>query len=465
MLPSSGVRRRSPRVLPNATKNIYNVVAYPCRNEMLAKVAVNYQKIWSWKYMRYYFVNLRTEGKRTQWSYPPAVNKHNESIILTPRSYFNTHKTNDSADLEYIHSTVRHEREAREAAEKVARRQQRALLDQGQRGDSDAEDYDNYQGAEGDELLEMLRVRKEKKRQKALLIKSEGHRGDGKGDDDDDTARIEGEAEEKDKKHVEDVKGEEDSEKVDSSLALVAVGGGAAATVGLNRYRIQKQIKEQRIKQKKRILNLSLVAAARKLAEEKLVGKGGLTREQASKKLQGSCRIWLARRELAARAEGLWVLVRPDQSKGNTKAGKKPRPYYFNMRTRETSWIKPKAFGLKQPKEITMNECKKKLKRWFFAGNNVVKRMEMTYPVSHKYLTDTAATKIQKIGRSFLARDEARAVTWATWEEEIDEDTGEPFYRHVLDSYNTKWERPWTPRDTLTRMRAEKKKKKEKRAP
>ena len=31
-------------------------------------------------------------------------------------------------------------------------------------------------------------------------------------------------------------------------------------------YRIQKQIKEQRIKQKKRILNLSLVAAARKLA-------------------------------------------------------------------------------------------------------------------------------------------------------------------------------------------------------
>ena len=37
----------------------------------------------------------------------------------------------------------------------------------------------------------------------------------------------------------------------------------------------------------------------------------------------------------------------------------------------------------------------------------------------------------------------------------MDEDTGLPFYRHVLDSYNTKWERPWTPRDSLTRIRQE----------
>ena len=31
------------------------------RNEMLARVALNYQKVWNWKYNRYYFVNLRMD--------------------------------------------------------------------------------------------------------------------------------------------------------------------------------------------------------------------------------------------------------------------------------------------------------------------------------------------------------------------------------------------------------------------
>lgn len=54
-----------------------------------------------------------------------------------------------------------------------------------------------------------------------------------------------------------------------------------------------------------------------------------------------------------------------------------------------------------------------------------------------------------------MARSEAREVVWTTWEEDYDEDTGAKFYRNVLDAYNTRWERPWTPRDSLTRIEQE----------
>lgn len=219
--------------------------------------------------------------------------------------------------------------------------------------------------------------------------------------------------------------------------------------------KVKQQVDAQRKQQKERILKLNHAASGRRVVHENLIRKGGLTRDQASKKLQGSCRIWIARRELAARAETLWHLVRPDMDKSKAKGGKKPRSYYFNMRTRQTQWIKPKAFGTKAPREVTTTECKRIFKKWWLRGNKVIKYPDMVYPVSHAYLYNTAATKMQKIARAYLARDEAREVTWSTWEEEMDEDTGLPFYRHVLDSYNTKWERPWTPRDSLTRMAQE----------
>ena len=87
------------------------------RNEVLARVAINYQKVWNWKYNRYYFVNLR-EDKKTSWNYPPSINKHNEDVIMTPRSYFNMNQTNGVSDLEYIHSPVREQREARARAQR-----------------------------------------------------------------------------------------------------------------------------------------------------------------------------------------------------------------------------------------------------------------------------------------------------------------------------------------------------------
>ena len=67
----------------------------------------------------------------------------------------------------------------------------------------------------------------------------------------------------------------------------------------------------------------------------------------------------------------------------------------------------------------------------------------------------TPFRSVRSLGRAFLARSEAREVVWTTWEEEVDEDTGAKFYRRFTDSYDTRWERPWTPRDSLVRMEQE----------
>jgi hypothetical protein len=110
----------------------------------------------------------------------------------------------------------------------------------------------------------------------------------------------------------------------ESELALVAVGAGAAATVGLRRKKT-RQIAEQKKAAKLRVLQLNVRAAALRAHEENLLKKGGLTREEASKKLQSACRVWIARRELAGRAHALWMLVRPDNGKQAGKAGKRAR--------------------------------------------------------------------------------------------------------------------------------------------
>ena len=85
-------------------------------NRMLAQVAMNYQKVWNWKYMRYYYVNLRSmhfdsqaktgtgaksDSHYTQWKKPPAITKHNEHAVLTPRSYHDMYNTSECADLEF----------------------------------------------------------------------------------------------------------------------------------------------------------------------------------------------------------------------------------------------------------------------------------------------------------------------------------------------------------------------------
>ena len=80
-----------------------------------------------------------------------------------------------------------------------------------------------------------------------------------------------------------------------SSLALIAVGSGSAAAATLSAHRLAKETETQLTASKTRVLVLNRFAASRRAAHADLIRKGGLTREQASRKLQGSCRIWLAR--------------------------------------------------------------------------------------------------------------------------------------------------------------------------
>ena len=497
------------------------------KTEMLARVAMNYQKIWNWKYMRYYYLNLR-EGKKTSWKRPPAVNKYNEGIVLTPRSYYEMYGTDETTDLTYLTSPVREEKDRRRAVEKAIKRQQ--SLREAEEREKMNVDEDSSDG-EGGTLIEKIKRKKERKKTReeeaeraardprASVLKPDqiGVFKDKSmrktqmelqqfsfGPNDEDAGvgsqktwspkvteksgpgriTIMSDYSAKNKKgsassalvsFAEDGVEEGEEGGVDGdgvevvndslpspSLAMVAIGGGLNAVSGLNQVRVSREIKRQHAAQKERVMRIKGMAAGKQLAEEQLVGKGGLTREQASQKLQASCRIWLGRRELAARASVLWVKVRPDMSKADKVSGKRGRSWYFNFRTRESRWVKPKAFGVGEPKEITMDECKKRMKNYWRRGNKFIDRMDMVYPKSKQWLADTAATKIQSLGRAFLARSEARLVTWTTWAEETDEDTGDIFYRHVLDAYNTQWERPWTPTDSLRRLKRERKEKKKK---
>ena len=106
------------------------------------------------------------------------------------------------------------------------------------------------------------------------------------------------------------------SELLSPSLALIAVGSGSSAAATLSAHRIAKDTEAQLASSKSRVLVLNRFAASRRAAHAELIRKGGLNREQASRKLQGSCRIWLARRDLASRAEVHWILVRPDSKVG-----------------------------------------------------------------------------------------------------------------------------------------------------
>ncbi len=398
------------------------------RNRMLAKVSTNYQKVWNWKYMRYYFVNLR-KNNESQWTHPPCISRHNEAVVLTPRSYFTLHNIEGCADKEWLNSEKRKEKDARRKAEKREKRRRNLL-------EAENEFKAKQDLPEGHEESDLVSL--DFSGQPVVLHPL----GEGS--------------------PIARQQFDDDSSLASSAdMSMIAVGGGGAAIAGLRRRRaVEGQRQNNAMKDRVQVLNRR--AAAQRLAEENLVRKGGLTRDLASKRLQSACRIWLARRELAARAEGLWVHVRPEQNKLQTKSGKRPRAYWFNFRTKETVWVKPKAFGTSQIREITTTECKKRLKKWWMRGNKRIVNMNLTYPPSHEALYNLAARLIQGIGRMYISRQIARDLTWETWDEEEDLDTGEPFWRKISGSGVVeggeelfKWERPWTPRDSLVRIRAE----------
>jgi hypothetical protein len=99
------------------------------RNKFLAKVSLNYQKVWNWKYMRYYYVNLRDEEGESQWHRPPCVTKHTEEVVLTPRSFYEIHKTDSCADLEFLTSEARAEKKRQDKLEALRKKRERRSED------------------------------------------------------------------------------------------------------------------------------------------------------------------------------------------------------------------------------------------------------------------------------------------------------------------------------------------------
>lgn len=200
-----------------------------------------------------------------------------------------------------------------------------------------------------------------------------------------------------------------------------------------------------------RVLVLSRRLAALRSAKERAAAKGPVSREAACKRLQGACRIWLARKELAARAEYIFYLVQPEAPKLKKKAGKKPRPYYFNILTRKSYWNKPKCFGSKSAKVVTAEEAVKRSGRLESRLGRRVFDVDLTYPPTEAARGEAAAVYVQCLVREFLARARVRAATRTVWEERVDEET-EMTYYHNRKSGADVWERPWSPSVVLERM-------------
>jgi hypothetical protein len=228
------------------------------------------------------------------------------------------------------------------------------------------------------------------------------------------------------------------------------------------------------------------------------------------------------------------------------------------MRTRETRWIKPKAFGTLDVKEITALECKKRLKRWYLKGNKFVLNVNLVYPATRgakerdavvimqtfarmyvragvggggggegggrsglprerarsgrlrrRFVASGAApaeraaktprrslgassslafarlslalpslaltfarahlrsrspslalafARLRSLSPRYLARGTARYVTWSVWFEDVDLDSELPFWRRAGrggGGEETRWDRPWTPRARMARVRQE----------
>jgi hypothetical protein len=161
----------------------------------------------------------------------------------------------------------------------------------------------------------------------------------------------------------------------------------------------------------------------------------------------------MARRELAARAGMIILLVKPEVPKAQAHGGKKPRSFYFNVATKQSSWTKPKCFGKNVLKEVTIAEARKKTRRFNSRSSSkqnkhlkVIFNVNLTYPLRKEDKRNLAVTYIQCMARATMARIQVRWIVWNVyWKEVEDYETGEMFYSNNITGVS-KWEKPWEPR-------------------
>ena len=216
-------------------------------------------------------------------------------------------------------------------------------------------------------------------------------------------------------------------------------------------------VHQQHVRMKERIAVVNMRSKQLIAHQEMLERRGGITREQASRKLQSSCRIWLARRELSARAVELIVRIKPQQSKTMSKGGRKSKTYYFNFRLNKSTWVKPKALGTREIRDVTNEEATRRMQKFIKRGGRVIINPLLTYPISHLARDTTAAIIMQKLARSYLARVLVEWIVFDEWKEDVDAESGDLFWSNSERNV-AQWEKPWSPSVTMQRKYANAKK-------
>ena len=440
-------RDHKPDLSPDAAAIIMQCAARRniARNEMLALVSMNYQRHWSWRYNRYYYTDLRERAlaaarpppiggdapkHKTRWRRPPAVRNGMEAVVLTPRSFRTVHGKSDCADIEFLLVNL-----------EINKPPQPKKTDEGPM-EVDEEGnpiFDpNYFKRHPVEDVELEKKQTKTKEEEEEMKKKKKNK---KGNEQPiaavgaatTTSII--------------IPASEDDAAAGQQPSLSLVPVAAASAITLSRIK-KKQIDDLAARMRERVLVLNKRANELMVAREKAHGKGPVSREIACKRLQGACRIWLSRKELAARAEYIFYLVQPELPKQKKKAGKKPRAYYFNILTRKSYWNKPKCFGSKNAKEVSVEEAVKRTGRLEARLRKKIFNVDLTYPLTNQAKRVTAIVYIQCIVREFLARVSIRAKTRERWVERIDVETALPYYHNLVTGADV-WDRPWSPSNVL----------------
>ncbi|KAK1939411.1 hypothetical protein P3T76_008795 [Phytophthora citrophthora] len=178
---------------------------------------------------------------------------------------------------------------------------------------------------------------------------------------------------------------------------------------------------------------------------DQLAQKPPLTREEALAKIQSMWKIRKARKQLKALVREVYSSFE-DPTTGQT--------YYYNKYTKETQWTKPTILGHEGLSDPSSRTQKVKV---VFAS----KEEEELF----------AASKLQAMARSHIARRHMRKLISSIYEKIWDVDS-QRFYYHNTKSNEVKWEKPrWvsdedllTPRTRFGHLQAEQEKAKAQKA-
>jgi hypothetical protein len=183
------------------------------------------------------------------------------------------------------------------------------------------------------------------------------------------------------------------------------------------------------------------IAAALKRLVEQIhteLAKKPMTREDALVKIQTMWRIRKARKQMRELLQSVHQSF-TDPSTGQT--------YYFNSRTKETKWTKPKALGSGDLAERASGNQHERVLNPNAAA--ISRQSNLHALVDPDERRECAAKCIQGMARAHSARRHLRRLISSVYEK-IWDSTSNRFYYHNTKTNQVKWERPrWVSDDEL----------------